>query len=94
MLKYGLKHNQKWRLSMAKKIFYAHYDSRNFTFDAFGTTAAGARQALLEGLKNHAIQFNTDEKHWWFDDDIWVEERIVGRCYRDFSIIKQMEETV
>jgi len=76
-----------------KKIYHASYESRNFTFDAFGTTAAGAREALLTGLRTHAIQYNTDEKHWWYDDDIFVVERVIGACYRNHGIIKQMEET-
>jgi hypothetical protein len=71
------------------KIYYAHYDSRNFIFDAFGKTAAEAKQALLEGLKTHATQYNTDDKHWWYDDDIWVEEFVIGKCYRDYSLVQK-----
>ena len=72
-----------------KKIYFAHYDSRNFCFEAFGKSAAEAKKALLDGLKEHAIQYDTSEKHWWYDDDVCVEERTIGVCYRDKSEVRK-----
>ena len=72
----------------AKKIYFAHDDSRNFCFEAFGKSAAEAKKALLEGLKEHSIQYNI-ESHWWYDDDVFIEERTIGVCYRDKSEIRK-----
>jgi hypothetical protein len=74
-----------------KRVAVAHYDSRNFSFEAIGLTHDEAKEALLEGLKNHAAEYNTDEKHWWYDDDIWIEDRLIGFCYRDHDIILKKE---
>lgn len=72
-------------------IYFAHYDSRSFSFDAFGTTEVEARNALIDGLKEHAKQYaaRIEEPHWWFDEDIWVDARVIGECYRDNSLIKK-----
>lgn len=75
-----------------KNLYFAWYESRNFTFEAFGVTAAEAKKALIDGLKTHAVQYNTDEKHWWYDDDICVVKRIVGDCYRDGSLILNFDK--
>jgi hypothetical protein len=71
-------------------IYFAHYDSRNFSFEAFGVTAVEAKNALIDGLKLHAIQYadRLEEEHWWFDEDIWIDSRIVGECYRDRSLME------
>jgi hypothetical protein len=76
---------------MNTTIYFAHYDSRNFSFEAFGTTEVEARNALLDGLKEHAKQYadRIEDAHWWFDDDVGVEERTIGVCYRDGSEVKK-----
>ena len=76
-------------------VYFAHYDSRNFSFDAFGQSAAEAKKALLDGLKEHAYQYASriEDEHWWYDEDIWVEERTMGCCYRDNALIKKRELT-
>jgi len=68
-----------------KSIYFAYYDSRNFRFEAFGTTETEARTALLNGLKQHAYEYvsRIEDPHWWFDEDIVVECRKMGICYRD-----------
>ena len=73
------------------KIYYARYESRNFSFEAFGTTEVEARNALLDGLKEHARQYadRIEDAHWWFDDDVGVQECIVGVCYRDGIEVKK-----
>ena len=67
------------------KIFYAHAQSRNFDFQAFGLTYNEAIKTLHKGLKKHAKQFHLEPK--WFEQwaDISVEELEGGIAYRDRS---------
>lgn len=73
------------------KIYFAYYDSRNFCFEAFGKSAAEAKKVLLEGLEEHAKQYaeRLEDAHWWYDDDVCVEERTIGVCYRDKSEVRK-----
>jgi hypothetical protein len=70
-------------------VYFAHYESRNFTFEAFGLTPNEAKGALLIGLEKHAKQYadRLEDEHWWYDEDIWIEGRQVGVCYRDRDTI-------
>ena len=73
------------------KIYYAHAESRNFSFQAIGSTYNEAIGTLHKGLKAHAKQYNLDPK--WFESwaDIYVEEIKSGECLRDGEQIKLME---
>lgn len=70
------------------KIYYASADSRNFSFQAIGTTYNEAIGTLHKGLKAHAKQYNLDPK--WHEEwaDISVEELESGIAYRDGGEIK------
>lgn len=63
-------------------IFYAYYDSRNFSFDAIGTDKRSAIQTLLDGLNKHGEQYNL-ESDWFYKEDIQVREMKFDQCYRD-----------
>ena len=69
------------------KIYYASADSRNFFFQAYGSTYNEAIGTLHKGLKAHAKQYKLDPK--WFEQ--WAEIRVIelesGKCYRDGSEI-------
>lgn len=63
-------------------IFYAYYDSRNFSFEAIGTDKRSAIQTLLDGLDKHGKKFRLDPD--WFDkEDIYFREMKFDQCYRD-----------
>ena len=70
------------------KIYYASAESRNFSFQAIGTTYNEAIKTLHKGLKTHAKQYNLDPK--WYEEwaDISVEELESGIAYRDGGEIK------
>lgn len=71
------------------KIYYASAESRNFSFQAIGSTYNEAIGTLHKGLKIHAKQYNLDPK--WFEQwaDIGVVELEQGECYRDGLEIKK-----
>lgn len=65
-------------------MFKARYDSRNFTFEAFGKTEKQAIEAMHDGLELHAKQYGLP-MDWWreFEGDLYVVEIAFGKCYRD-----------
>jgi hypothetical protein len=70
------------------KIFYASAESRNFSFQAIGSTYNEAIGTLHKGLKEHATQYNLGPK--WFEEwaEINVEELKSGITYRDGGEMK------
>jgi len=71
-----------------KTIYFARYDSRNFSFEAYGMSAAEAKKVLLDGLKTHTDQYNLEDD-WWYPSDVFVGEFVLDKCYRDGSLIKR-----
>jgi hypothetical protein len=75
------------------KIYKAIFDSRNFSFEAYGETETLAIEHLKRGLNNHAKQYGL-EKNWWheYGGDICAYEIKIGTpafnsCYRDNELI-------
>ena len=68
-------------------VWFAFYESRNFSFMATGPTSYTAHSALVQGLKDHGIQCEC-EPNWWYSDDIHVMQSTVGECLRDLEPIK------
>lgn len=70
------------------KIYRAYYDSRSFTFEAYGSTEIEAIDALVIGLLQHTKQYNCDPD--WFDiDEISVKSYFMGFGYRDYEMISK-----
>ena len=71
------------------KIFKAFYDSRNFSFEAYGKTQAIAKATLLEGLQKHSKQYDLDADWYLYDgeDDIYFQEIELNVTYRDRDTI-------
>lgn len=65
----------------------ASYESRNFTFEAYGQTTNHALNALKRGLSNHAKQYGIEDD-WWFEDDIVIQYIKPNQAYRDKEEIK------
>jgi hypothetical protein len=65
-------------------MFKALFDSRNFSFEAYGETEKVAIASLKVGLTNHAKQYDI-EPDWWkqYEGDIFTVEIALGSCYRD-----------
>jgi hypothetical protein len=68
-------------------IYRAFYESRNFSFEAYGKTENDAKTALIVGLLRHMHQYNL-ENDWYHKDDISVVEYQLNTPYRDYSIIR------
>ena len=69
------------------KIYYAFYDSRNFTFEAFSQSKSSARFHLLTGLRRHCEQYNL-ELDWFSEDGIEYREYEMDTPYRDYEPMK------
>jgi hypothetical protein len=67
----------------------ATYESRNFTFTAYGQTTAHAVNALKRGLDQHTRDYDLDPD-WWhrFENDIVTEYIKLNRAYRDYELLK------
>ena len=66
------------------KIYCAKYESRNFTFEAFGQSKEEAIKTIHRGLSEHAKQFGLSPD-WWkvYENDLYVQEFKTGFSYRD-----------
>jgi hypothetical protein len=66
------------------KFWQARLETRNFSFEAYGTTDEKARDALITAFKKHAAQWKISPD-WWEDSatDIGYREIELGRAYRD-----------
>jgi len=51
-------------------------------------SAAEAKEVLIDGLKTHTEQYNLEDD-WWYPSDVFVSEFVLGKCYRDNSLIKR-----
>jgi hypothetical protein len=69
------------------KIYRANYESRNFSFEAYGKTKEDAKASLIIGLLRHMHQYDLDPD-WYYEDDISVVGSQLNTPYRDYSIIK------
>lgn len=70
--------------------YVAKLETRNFSFEGYGTDESYAKIALLAGLRQHGKEYGLGED-WYheFADDIHTHRIVFGRCYRDDeSIIK------
>jgi hypothetical protein len=68
-----------------KTIYLASAESRNFSFQAVGSTAKSAMEALRKGLLLHAEQYNLDPDWHVENADFGVEALTLGEVYRDGS---------
>ena len=69
------------------RIYRANYESRNFSFEAYGKTENDAKTALIVGLLRHMHQYDLN-LDWYHNDDISIVEYQLDTPYRDYSIIK------
>lgn len=68
-------------------IFYATYDSRNFSFEAVAETEVKAVATLIKGLQRHTEEYNL-EPDWWEEEGIEVREIALNTPYRDKDKIR------
>lgn len=75
-----------------KTIYLATAESRNFSFQAVGSSEQSAMLALNDGLRIHADQYDLDPE--WFEEwaDIQVVPLMLGMVYRDGSQLKEFAE--
>jgi len=72
-------------------MWRAVFQSRNFSFEAYGTDEATAREALLEGLKIHTEQYGCDPD-WWEPEDIFAYRVESGYSFRDHEPLRRAHE--
>lgn len=66
------------------KIWRAHVDSPNFSFEAYAFEQQGARDCLIDGLRKHAKKYKASDS--WLADaaaDIIVMPFSLGPAYCD-----------
>jgi hypothetical protein len=63
-------------------IWKAEYESRNFSFAAYGSSKKHALDTLYIGLDVHKAQCKL-EQDWFSKDDISCEKYGIGIAYRD-----------
>jgi hypothetical protein len=73
-----------------KTIYLATAESRSFSFQAVGSTAKSAMEALRKGLLLHAKQYNIDPDWHVANADFGVEALTLGEVYRDGSHLKEV----
>ena len=69
-------------------MWIAYYESRHFTFYAYGSSADEAEKSLFKGLKSHEKQYDCDPD-WYSPDEIYSFEVSEGCCYRDGLLISE-----
>jgi hypothetical protein len=69
------------------KIYRAYYDSKSFTFEAFGNTEHEAIDSLVIGLIQHTTQYKLSPD-WWQFEGIETDTYEIGLPYRDRELIK------
>lgn len=67
-------------------LYIATLDTRNFSFEAFGTTQTEARNALKAGCDRHAETYKI-KSDFYDDEAIEVREAVIGAAYRDREAI-------
>ncbi len=67
------------------KIYRAYYDSRNFSFEAYGKSEDKARGKCLEALQIHTKQCNLEPDWFMFGDcdGIECDDYELDSPYRD-----------
>ncbi len=73
-----------------KTVYLATAESRNFSFKAVGSTAKSAMEALRNGLRIHAEQYDLDPDWHIENADFGVEALVLGEVYRDGSQLKEI----
>lgn len=66
-------------------IYRAKLETRNFSFESFGSTQSIAITAMTNGMKKHAAQHRISEGQFLADymDDVEIQPIFLGACYRD-----------
>jgi hypothetical protein len=67
------------------KLFRAFFDSRSFSFEAYGSTKEDAKKHLIKGLKTHAKEYQLPNKDWYTENDFGIYEIQLNKAYRDNS---------
>jgi hypothetical protein len=63
-------------------MYKAQFESKNFMFEAYGTTAENAINALKKGLRKHGRDYGVGS-NWWkeFENDIYTIDFVFNHCY-------------
>lgn len=70
------------------QIFKASLETRHFTFEAYGYTEVEALYIMRQTWMKHSKEYKAAKHNWGeFEDDVHVQEIIVGAGYRDGEIV-------
>lgn len=66
----------------------ATFESRHFSFEAYGQTTSHAVNALKRGLSKHG-EVEAQDPDWWkpYESDINITHIKLNQCYRDYDQI-------
>jgi hypothetical protein len=67
------------------KFYRAFYDSRSFSFEAYGKTRDEAHKIMVKGLRKHTKYYQLPDNDWWNEEDIGIYEVELGKAYCDYS---------
>ena len=74
------------------KLWLAHFETPNFTFNSYGSTRDEAILALREGWNEHSVSYAADPDYLSeFIDDVDCYEITALSCYRDGEQIAKAE---
>lgn len=76
-------------MSLPRTVHVATADTRHFTFEGFGATAAEAERALRDAYAVHAAQTGADPNLLDGEGDVHVRQVALGAGYRDREPIHQ-----
>ena len=67
------------------KFYRAFYQSRSFSFEAYGSTRDEAHKLMVKGLRKHTKNYDLPDNDWWYEDSIGFHEVELGKAYCDYS---------
>jgi hypothetical protein len=70
------------------KIYRANYESRNFSFEAYGQTKSAALDALNVAIAKHNTQYKISNPSWFYPDDVSLQAYDLNTPYRDREVMR------
>lgn len=68
-------------------VWVAQYESPRFQFMATGLTSYSAHCALVQGLRDHAKQYEL-KPNWFVPSEITITRMTLGQTLRDREVIR------
>jgi hypothetical protein len=66
------------------ELYRASFESRSFSFEAYGKTEDEAEKVMMKGLRKHTKNYGLPNNDWWERYDINVNKFELGKAYCDY----------